>query len=57
MVMTASIGSVPSAMGTKTLRAFEAMAVTVEEEKCEGEKRNRLRLSLSFGVKFVETRV
>jgi hypothetical protein len=39
MVMTASIGSVPSAIGIKTLRAFEAMAVTVEEEEeCEGEK-------------------
>jgi len=54
MVMTASIGSVPSAIGTKTLRAFEAMVVRVEEEEeeCEGEKKKRLWLS--FGVKFVE---
>ena len=54
MAMTASIGSVPSAIGTRTLREFEAIAVTVKEEEREGEKKKRLLLSLSFGVKFVE---
>lgn len=59
MAMTASIGSVPSAIGSKTFRAFEvAMAVVEVEEIDRGrEKEKRLRLSLGLGVKFVEASV
>lgn len=54
MVMTASIGSVPLAIGTKTFGAFEAIVIVVVGEERVKEKRFLLlKRGLSLGVKFV----